>query len=249
MHRPFQQKRLDGRDEKGHDTRYYIFKELYQCSIPVMQMRTLEDIQMFGTPVSGLPEWDKWMQNERREIMIPISKMVEYWDKGCHISVVKRSDTKRIYDRISAHLEAWADHLKYSLNVAEAPLEDLRKLDQFANVIYEYAKWHFDRGVLEGILSKMKGDHQRKLASFIQSMSNVDLTNNAIQNSSHESKAKNFESELPRRRSLADAFLPRSGTAARHQHVKETDPNSLNSEENLNARPKSLSELMMRRRS
>lgn len=81
-------------------------------------------------------------------MFLPIHRIAELWSQNANVYLVREKDSKTIYMAISAHLSAWAEHLKNSYSVRNVPAEDLMVLDQFANVIYAHAKFHFqDEGI------------------------------------------------------------------------------------------------------
>ena len=136
------------------DTRYYLFSraERYECSVPVMQSRSLEDLRFFGTFTSGEESWDRHMANERVVRRLTINQMVEFYKKGVDFGIRQRPDTKTIYQRITDHLVAWRNELETQINPMRPPLEDLIALENFAHSIYEHAKWHFRDQYTESLL-------------------------------------------------------------------------------------------------
>lgn len=238
------------RDEYGRDSAWYIFKDpAYQCYIPVMDMRSIEDIEMFGMPTCGDPYYDKQMSTEIRLIMISIDKIMNYHNNGARISLKNPADSKRIYDRITKHLEDWMHFMKFgSLNASQAaPLEDLRALDKFAGVIYDkLAKYHFDEEVVSDFLERQsKG--QRDLAATIDLMQSIEMVDGQLAARKNTHTDVQGQREFPVRRSMADAFLPQIGSVARqsmNQSPSFGGP-SLNSA-NGQSSPPSLAELITR---
>lgn len=137
-----------------YTTDYFIFEKLWWCRIPFNQSRSVEHIKHFGTPASGDPERDRGTANELVDRMITIARMVEYWKTGVHVFVKNRNECKDIYEAISAHLQAWKKHIEGSLNVGDAPLQDLVDLDQFANVVYAHAKYQFTSTFVEDVMAR-----------------------------------------------------------------------------------------------
>lgn len=241
-----------GLDEFGKDTAYYIFKELYLCRIPYIQMLTADEIKDFGVPHIGIAEFDYQQVNELREIMIPISAMVEYWDRGAQIRVVKLKDTERIYNRISDHLNAWKRHLDTSLNVQNAPFEDLRKLDEFANVVYEHAKYQFTSELVDSYVNKMLGKHEQRRRSFIDNMRNVrfDSEGNVIKRGTEIAQSIENRVKHPVRKSMAEFFVKPGTTQyvqSRTFSTNQEDPNQpyvgLNQTSEQQSGPRSMTEL------
>lgn len=146
-------------DQKGTD--YYIFEKMFWCRVPFNQSRSVEHIRAFGTPASGDPGLDRGTANELVDRMLTIERMVQYWKGGTQVYVKNRDDCKQIYEYISSHLQGWKNHLENSLNVGDAPVQDLIDLDQFANVVYSHAKYQFDNTFIEDVL-------QRRMSQVLQ---------------------------------------------------------------------------------
>jgi hypothetical protein len=128
--------------EKDRDTRWALWHDRYEIRVPYIQTRSIDDLQE-GSYTSGDPHHDHSSQWEPRFMMLPIHRIAELWAQNANVYLVNEKDSKTIYMAISAHLSAWADHLKSSYSVRDVPAEDLMILDQFANVIYAHAKFHF----------------------------------------------------------------------------------------------------------
>jgi len=150
------------------DPRYPIFKELYLVRLPVLQMRSVEDIKEFGVPISGDDRTDRMISDEVRVVMLPISKLVELYKQGCRIGVVNGPDTKRMYESISTYLEMWKNRMINRLNTTNIPTEDLIDLDAFAHSVYERAKWHFDDEFISAHMSQIRSAGVRSLLKAIR---------------------------------------------------------------------------------
>lgn len=193
------------------DTAWWIFNELFHCRVQRIQTLSLDEMKEYGTPTSGLPEFDEQMRNERIDRMLTISQMMEYYEQGVTVGVVADKDTKRIYDFITDHLLAWRHHLQTELNTritSAAPLEDLVKLDQFANVVYKHAKYHFTQEYVDSLLG-------RKIDAIPHARQNVikpfsEVVRISADGKSHEvhqnEEQEPVQEKYPDRVSLADAF-------------------------------------------
>ena len=131
------------------DTAWWIFYRLFHCRLRRILTVPLEEMQEYGTPTSFDPDVDRQMQNERVERMLSIVQMAQYWGEGISIGLVDPKDAKEIYERLSNHLYAWKDRLENEVNTRNAPLEDLAKLDAFANVVYAQARYQFPSDYLD----------------------------------------------------------------------------------------------------
>lgn len=221
-------------EEKDRDTSWYLFHRLFHVRVQFLQMLSIEELQHFGMPITGDPVYDKQIANESRDIMLSIQRMCELYDSGATVAVVDPKDTKRIYEHIENHLEAWATHIRTSMNKKTVPVKDLLLLDRFAHSIYEFAKYRFadEDGFIASLITQMNG-HQLTLG--LDKLQNSLLSTPTI----IEAKPKapdlvpvlNFkqvlppppdvdappeEDQYPRRKSMADYFAPsnRANTAA-----------------------------------
>lgn len=134
---------------ENRDTRYPLWFTRYQCRVPFIQTLTVDELSENGMPTSGDPHHDHAMQWEPRLISIPIVRMAMLWSDGANVALVNRTDAPKIYQAISAHLHAWKEHMTQSYHAVKPPFEDLLLLDQFANIIYEHAKFAYDRSFVE----------------------------------------------------------------------------------------------------
>lgn len=134
---------------ENRDTRYALWYERYQCRVPYIQTLSVEELEEHGLPTAGDPHHDHAMQWEPILISIPIHRMAELWSSGANIALVNKSDAPKIYEAISAHLFAWKNHIENSYHPTQPPIEDLLVLDQFANIIYEHAKYAYDKTFID----------------------------------------------------------------------------------------------------
>lgn len=141
------------------DTRYPLWHELYECRVPWHQMRTIEEIEQFGTPSNGSKERDHDMLNENRDICIPIVRMASLYGQGATVFLADQSKAKQIYEVISDHLNAWKARLEWQFNAGDVPIDDLQLLDRFANSVYEHAKYQLTDGYVEGLFSRFQSQH------------------------------------------------------------------------------------------
>lgn len=136
------------------DTTALIFDSLFLCRFPDMQTRSAEHIRMFGIVYTGDSAMDKDLSNQWITTYITIAKMVEFHKTSVPIKVVKYEDVKKIYDYISRHLHAWKSHIEDGLNIGNAPIDDLIAMDEFANTVYDQAKFQFTRSIADSILMR-----------------------------------------------------------------------------------------------
>ena len=194
-------------DENGCDTAYYIFHELYLCRIPLVQLRSIDEIRTFGMPSAWDPVVDRQMANEPQLVMKPISEMAELYAQGAQIGIVRPEDTKRIYDRVSNHLEAWKHHIINRLNTNKAPIEDLLLLVKFASAVYEHAKFHMDEEFLESQFGRAFSQRHLNTSSLVSGIVSGAFVNaNGGRATAEKSEEEDPHARYPKRQSMAEDF-------------------------------------------
>lgn len=139
---------------KPFDTTSLLWDHYYQVKVPFLQTTSEAYLRTFGMPTTGNRNVDSEVANSWITTMMPISKMVDHYKDGVQVRVCKESDTKQIYDSVSRHLEAWKTNLQHGINIGDAPIEDLIAMDEFANEVYAYAKYHFTKETAMSIMAR-----------------------------------------------------------------------------------------------
>lgn len=173
--------------------RYPIFHVDYLCRVPAMAARTPEEIEMFGTPASSDEQADATMLNERILTYLTIGQMVAYFARGIDVGLVTYGDSKKIYHAITDYLTQWKEIMDRTMLTRDVPVDDLILLDEFANSIYEYAKY------------QIKGD--AFLDKFLSRVS-MRVTRDSILGNPNAKgqKEEGKDPEIPERDSMASVF-------------------------------------------
>lgn len=158
---------------RNRDTRYPLWFHRYECRVPFIQTLDMDDLEENGMPTSGDRHHDHAMQWEPRLISIPIHRMAELWSSGANVSLVNRADAPKIFEAIHAHLLAWKSHIENSYHPVQPPYEDLMALDQFASVVYEKARFAYDRTFVEKHF-KLSSSTAIGRRAMLNSMSRID---------------------------------------------------------------------------
>lgn len=174
------------------DTSVYIFDYFFPVRVKMLEYTSVDYLRANGRHMSGVAAIDRELDNQWLDYQMTISQMVEEYDKGVSISIVKYSDTKIIYEYITNHLNAMANKIKGGVNIGDLPIDDLIKLDKFAAVIYEHAKGQYTIGKDDSEFSK-----------YIASM-NIFNTVNIFDKP--EDKVIRSNDDYPVRESLANLF-------------------------------------------
>lgn len=133
------------------DTIKEIFDVLYLIRYKQIDYLTVEDIKIYGSLTTGNKDVDKMQAEQWITTMLPISKIAELHNDGVRLKVVKYEDTKKMYEIITLHLNAWKDKMKYMIHENRAPIDDLIKLDKLAVAVYEHAKHQFTKEIVSSI--------------------------------------------------------------------------------------------------
>lgn len=147
------------------DTTSKLWDYYYQVRVPYLQSRTIDDVRRHGVNVSGIAEIDKDIPNQWMTTMMTVAQMADYFKEGVPIRVIKQSDVKEIYDNISNHIHAWKSRLERGINIGDAPVDDLILLDQFANTVYEHAKYQFTADMVNSLFAQHLSKVQKINAS------------------------------------------------------------------------------------
>ena len=191
------------------DTTVKLWEYFYKVRVPYLQSRTVEDIRTFGTNISGIKVIDDAKMTELITVMLTISQMLEYYKEAVPIRIVSYSDVKEIYQAISEHIMAWKQRLEKGINIGDAPIDDLILLDQFANSVYDHAKYQFTAETVSSLMAQHMGSVQRVNASnFFNHISLAKLNSAGIEQGITRINAIK-EDEIPDRDSLGEFFKTR----------------------------------------
>ena len=130
------------------DTTIDIFEKYYWIKIQKLQVMTKEEARLYGNIITGDKKIDKNMDEQWITRQATINDMIDYYKNYVQIRIMYHSDSELIYGAIDRHLNAWIDQLNHSMNVGNAPLEDLLQMDRFAKEIYKHARDHFTEKTL-----------------------------------------------------------------------------------------------------
>lgn len=116
-----------------------IFDRKYEVRIKKIDNMSVEEIEFYGMYSTGDKEYDNELNNEIITRWMSINEMVEYFKRGKPFSIVDPKYTQEIYDVVHQYLLHWKDRLQNSLNIGNAPIDDLIALDSMASSLHGYA--------------------------------------------------------------------------------------------------------------
>jgi len=118
-----------------------IFNKIYLVKYRLLEATSVEDMKLFGTPVTGIANIDNGHYNQFVSAGLNIAQMAELNTKNVPLRVVKHNDIIEIYKSISLHISNWKLHLRYSVNTDKPLFDSLKKLDLLSVAVYEHAKY------------------------------------------------------------------------------------------------------------
>jgi hypothetical protein len=116
-----------------------IFERKYEIRIKKIDNMSIEEIEFYGMYSTGDKDYDESLNNEIITRWLSINEMVEYFKRGKPFSIVDAKNTEEIYEVIHKYLLSWKSRLENSLNIGNAPVEDLIALDSMASAVHGYA--------------------------------------------------------------------------------------------------------------
>lgn len=93
-----------------------IWDKLYTVLIPDQLTLSPGYIKTYGTYHTSNKEVDKMMSTNFTQVMIPIAKILEYFEDGVEIQIPSRKDLISIHKDIELYLQEWREHIKLSIN-------------------------------------------------------------------------------------------------------------------------------------
>ncbi len=184
------------------DTTKAIWDEVYLCRVSNFKTMSADYIRVFGAPTTFDPAIDAQLSKELITVMISIAEMIEYFQEGIVVHIVKSTDTKFIYEAISKHITRWRDALATGINVGAAPVEDLVIMDQFAQEVYPHATAHFDKGMVDSLFVRRLGSSGKfNPSNILKNLKNSDIPAEI---------AKKEKEVIPQRQSMGDFFKDQS---------------------------------------
>lgn len=203
------------------DTAYRIFNSLFLCSVQCMASMSDEELDEYGILYLNDPEYDNYIQNQWVTKYLNINQMVELHKRGVDIRVLKREDTKRIYEYIIDHLTAWKEVIENKLNIGgHVPYDDLIELDKFAARVYPYAKNYQTTRFIESLIAReVSGNSLIAIGDILQTRPGTQKDEHIIR----EEVDLNEEEIVDGYQSMTDLFTNKKATVNMSYTFKKLD--------------------------
>lgn len=119
---------------------YVIWHKRYDCRIPQMFLHNLQADAIIGVPTTGDAQLDRAMAQELRPAGLTIAAMALLRRDGARIMIDDLDAAVEIYDTIRKHQQDWKREIVTSIHRRNAPVDDLRMLDDLAAEVYPFAR-------------------------------------------------------------------------------------------------------------
>lgn len=185
----------------SEDTTVDIWDRSFRCLVSQKQTTSEDYYRIFGQRSTGSKKHDKAIPDQYVDTYISIAKMIEYFNQGVTIQVYNYDDTKTIYEIIERHLRRWKNQFAYGINIGDAPVQDLIAMDEFANKIYDKAKYLIKPDIINSLaVQQMTSLSSLSRSSFYKSVQDHKEKTNP--NPTREEK----EERYPERDPIAPVF-------------------------------------------
>lgn len=194
-------------DNQNADTVSGIFHEVFLCRLAYRDTMSVDYIKMMGLPTTLDEEKDNAFFNSEVERYLTINDIAEYFREGINVSVVRYEDTKKIYENITRHLEAWQYEINYLFGGDYAPLDDLILLDKLADKVYGHAKYVGKKHINESPFASLFRGFDTEYSTIDINALPIDVVSpDPSDNTILEPDVRRDEHGYKERITLADAF-------------------------------------------
>lgn len=125
---------------------------LYDVTVPRLYLQTADAANFFGHPTQDNPLAQKEQEQGDMRVSLPIVKMADLYARGCRPWFVKVRETVHMYKDLVAYLKRANEEFDknpYSGRFTEGFMDNLLKLDNFAQWVFDVAVEHFPNENLE----------------------------------------------------------------------------------------------------
>lgn len=120
---------------------YKIFHRRFRVYLPAAYAHEFVH-ELIGTPRYQNSQQEQAAAQEPVLQQRTLADIVEFWDRGARIVFANKEDTVTAYQWLRDHLHNYYRQTNFSLRRSSVPLEDLEKMDRFAEALYETSRNH-----------------------------------------------------------------------------------------------------------
>lgn len=117
-----------------------LFNYRYQVYIAPIHLYSEEYLKRFGVPATGDKEIDREYMHTPILVYMTAVDMVVHFSNGVDLTLRDPKDSVEIYEHLTEHLGRWETVLERVKHPIDVPIEDLRKMDEFALKIEPMAR-------------------------------------------------------------------------------------------------------------
>lgn len=142
-----------------NDPRYPIWGRVFLCKVPRIAHYSTLYLETYGLHTSDNKNVDLEQVKKATSAYITVNAMIEYYHQNQIVTIVKPADVKTVYEICQDYTFKYADKLNRSVFQHNTPMEDLIKIDEFAEAVYQYAGHMYGKEFARSFLpdSAMKG--------------------------------------------------------------------------------------------
>ncbi|HWT40612.1 MAG TPA: hypothetical protein VN081_05105 [Dongiaceae bacterium] len=147
-------------DPARHTPAFKIFNYPFKCTIQSIHLMSEEWLRDSGLIISGINEIDRTALMGWVPCHMKIYQMAEFVEEGVSIRLMDPNDAPKIFHIIQQHLADHARAAQYDINKSKVPVDDLRKLDALAEMVYPIS-----RG-MEASRTPVENEFHKRLREF-----------------------------------------------------------------------------------
>jgi hypothetical protein len=125
---------------EAHTPAYKIFHYKYNYSLPGIHFYSQEYLDFVGIETTGNVADDKAILSNFINTRGTIMEIAKHYAEDHPIKIGNTRDAVPMYEAVRDHLANWKKALASESNLGDAPIEQLRILDEFATSIFEIAR-------------------------------------------------------------------------------------------------------------
>lgn len=125
---------------------------LYDVTAPRLYLQSADSANFYGTIAQDNPMAQKEQEQGDMRVSLPITKLADLYSRGCRPWFVKVRETVSIYKDITSYLKRASEEFErntYTGRFTDQMLDNLLKLENFAQWVFDIAVEHFPNEKLE----------------------------------------------------------------------------------------------------
>lgn len=150
---------------KDHSAAYKIYHYRWEVWVPQhFIVNEYNPPEIYGSPSSGDAKVDRALAESPMKAHLTIAQMAKFFEQGANFRFHEQKKTADAYKIVHQHLTDWNDNLRRSPGLMDAPVEELRMLDNLAKEMYRIGHFYMDAKPSTGLnaaLDRLGGGSRR----------------------------------------------------------------------------------------